>query len=55
VGKVPLSAGKTVKDTRNLQDLRVKMEKAIQYEEFEEAAKLRDQIKDLEKKTGSVK
>ena len=50
VGKVPLTAGKTVKDTRNLQDLRIKMEKAIQFEEFEEAARLRDQIKELEKK-----
>ena len=51
VGKVPLSAGKTVKDTRNLQEMKIKMEKAIQTEEFEEAAKLRDQIKELEKKT----
>lgn len=50
VGKVPLSAGKTVSDTRTLQDLRLKMEKAIQFEEFEEAARLRDQIKELEKK-----
>ena len=33
-----------------LSDLRVKMEKAIQFEEFEEAAKLRDEIKDLEKR-----
>jgi len=50
VGKVPLSAGKTVKDTRSLQELRLRMDKAIQFEEFEEAAKLRDQIKELEKK-----
>ena len=28
----------------------MKMEKAIQFEEFEEAARLRDQIKELEKK-----
>ena len=50
VGKVPLTVGKTIKDTRNLQELRMKMEKAIQFEEFEEAARLRDQIKELEKK-----
>jgi len=43
VGKVPLTVGKTVKETRNLQELRVRMEKAIQFEEFEEAAKLRDE------------
>ena len=49
VGKIPVRAGKTVKDTRNLQDLKIKMEKAIQSEEFEEAAKLRDKIRELEK------
>ena len=50
VGKIPLMIGKTAKDTKNLQDLKMKMEKAIQAEEFEEAAKLRDEIKELEKK-----
>jgi len=49
-GKVPLMAGKTAKDTRTLQELKMKMEKAIQAEEFEEAARLRDEIKKLEKK-----
>lgn len=48
VGKIPLMAGKTVKDTRNLQELKMKLEKAIQSEEFEEAAKLRDRIKETE-------
>jgi protein arginine kinase activator len=51
VGKVPLMIGKTVKETRNLQDMKIKLEKAIQGEEFEEAARLRDQIRELEKKT----
>lgn len=50
MGKVPLAAGTTPKDTRNLQDLRARLDKAIQMEEFEEAAKLRDKIKDLEAK-----
>ena len=50
VGKVPLKGGKTVKDTRTLQDLKIQLEKAIQTEEFEEAAKLRDKIRDLEDK-----
>ena len=50
-----MSAGKTIKDTRNLQELRMKMDKAIQFEEFEEAARLRDQIKELEKKAEDLK
>ncbi|MFA5146184.1 MAG: UvrB/UvrC motif-containing protein [Candidatus Omnitrophota bacterium] len=50
-GKVPLTAGKTVHDTRNIQELRMKMEKAIQAEDFEEAARLRDKIREFEKKT----
>jgi len=33
-----------------LQELRLKLRKAIAIEEFEEAAKLRDQIRDLEAK-----
>ena len=49
-GKIPLMVGKTVKDTRNLQDLKARMEKAIQVEDFEEAARLRDKVKELEKK-----
>lgn len=49
VGKVPVITGaKTVKDTRTLQELRMKMEKAIGMEEFEEAAKLRDKIREME-------
>jgi protein arginine kinase activator len=51
VGKVPLKGGKTIKDTRTLQDMKMQLEKAIQTEEFEEAAKLRDKIRDLEQKT----
>lgn len=50
VGKVPLMAGKTPKDTKTLQELKMQMEQAIQSEEFEEAARLRDQIKDFERK-----
>lgn len=50
VGKVPLKGGKTIRDTRTLQDLKLQLEKAIQTEAFEEAAKLRDKIRDLENK-----
>ena len=55
LGKVPLTAGKTTKDTRNLQELRAKLDKAIQMEEFEEAARLRDRIKEFEAKPKSDK
>jgi protein arginine kinase activator len=50
VGKIPLMVGKTVKDTRNMQELKMRMDKAIQTEDFEEAARLRDIIKKMEKK-----
>ena len=50
IGKVPLKSGKTRDDVNVLQELRMKMEKAIQFEEFEEAARLRDEIKKLEEK-----
>ncbi|MBP7056351.1 MAG: UvrB/UvrC motif-containing protein [Candidatus Omnitrophica bacterium] len=50
VGKVPIMIGKTVKETKTIQDLKSKMEKAIQEENFEEAARLRDMIHELEKK-----
>lgn len=53
-GKIPLMVGKTVKDTRNLQDIKTRMEKAIQTEDFEEAARLRDKIKEMEKKEPGV-
>lgn len=57
IGKVPIMVGKTVKDAKNLQELKVKLEKAIREENFEEAAILRDQIRDLEKRdqSGAVK
>lgn len=51
VGKVPLTAGKAVKETTVLQsikELKAQLEKAVQAEEFETAAKLRDRIRQLE-------
>lgn len=51
IGKVPLKTGaKTAKETKSLQELKMKMEKAIQAEDFEEAAHLRDKIKEMETK-----
>jgi len=55
VGKIPVQVGKTVNDARNLQELKMKMEKAIQSEEFEEAARLRDKIRELERSRQATK
>ena len=56
IGKVPLAAGPAgpvPEKTQNLQDikaLKAQLEKAIQSENFEEAARLRDSIRVLESK-----
>ena len=50
-GKSPLNI--TVKGTKkriDIQELRLRLQKAIEEEEFEEAARLRDQIKEVESK-----
>ena len=46
VGRPP----KAVKAKEELQGLRERLQKAIELEEFEEAAKLRDKIREMEKK-----
>jgi len=54
VGKAPLKIAKTAYKRSNLEELRDKLQAAITDEEFEKAAKLRDQIKQLEKKEASL-
>jgi protein arginine kinase activator len=49
-GKSPKRMTKTVKAKNELQELKEKLQKAIQKEEFEEAAKLRDKVREIEKK-----
>lgn len=49
-GKSPMKGPKISKKRLDSQELRQKLQKAIDAEEFEEAAKIRDQIKKLEKK-----
>ncbi len=52
LGKAPLSgSGEGFKEKKELQDLQMQLQKEIQSEQFEEAAKIRDKIKQLEKKT----
>ncbi|MFH1995552.1 MAG: UvrB/UvrC motif-containing protein [Candidatus Omnitrophota bacterium] len=48
IGKIPVKFGRKIADAKRLQDMKMKMEKAIQFEEFEEAARLRDEIKKIE-------
>ncbi|MFH1202106.1 MAG: UvrB/UvrC motif-containing protein [Candidatus Omnitrophota bacterium] len=50
LGKAPARAAKSVKKSTDLQELRNKLQKAIQDEAFEEAAGIRDKIRELEKK-----
>jgi protein arginine kinase activator len=48
MGKTPFKAGKATKKKMDMQDLRTKLQRAIEAEEFEEAARIRDQIKELQ-------
>jgi protein arginine kinase activator len=48
-GKFPIKVAKVLKKKTDIQELRSKLAKAIEEEVFEEAAKIRDQIKELEK------
>lgn len=50
LGKSPLKVTKALKKKIDLSSLRYELQKAIEREAFEEAAKIRDQIRDLEKK-----
>lgn len=51
LGKAPLKIAPAIKEkVETLQDLRSQLQKAIQNENFEEAAHIRDKIRDLEQK-----
>lgn len=47
-GKVPVRGGRQWIQQQNLANLRMQMKKAVEREAFEEAAKLRDEIRQLE-------
>jgi len=49
-GKCPVKAGRPSKKELDLVDLRLKLQKAVEAEEYEEAAKLRDRIKQVQDK-----
>ena len=50
-GKVPQRSGSAIKVKKELEQLRKDMQKKIADEEFEEAARIRDKIRELEKDT----
>jgi len=49
-GKSPSKLTQVVKKKAGLEELRLKLQKAIEMEAFEEAARIRDQIRDMERK-----
>ncbi len=54
-GKSAFKVAKTPKKKMDLQDLRLALQKAIEAEAFEEAAKIRDKIRGLEKREDDTK
>ncbi|MBB6734901.1 UvrB/UvrC motif-containing protein [Cohnella zeiphila] len=53
VGKIPKRAGGRVKTKREIDRLKKEMQGKIEREDFETAARLRDQIRELEREIGS--
>lgn len=51
-GKIPKSSGETLKNRRMLTELKEKLSGAIAAQEFEECARLRDEINRLSRKEG---
>ncbi|TDA70171.1 MAG: hypothetical protein D9V47_02720 [Clostridia bacterium] len=50
MGKVPRRAGGTLSTKREIEQLRAELEKLVASEEYEKAARVRDRIRELEKK-----
>lgn len=55
IGAAPTKSVKEVKRKSEAEELREKLQQAIQREEFEEAAKLRDRLRELENKSEDKK
>ncbi|MBW7454998.1 UvrB/UvrC motif-containing protein [Paenibacillus sepulcri] len=54
VGKIPKRTGGQIQLKREIEDLRADLQQRIECEEFENAAKIRDQIRELEGKVTDV-
>jgi len=52
-GKIPKRSGKVIRFRQELNAAKIELQKAVLNEEFELAAKLRDEIKELEKEKSS--
>lgn len=50
IGKIPGTAGKALKQKKELESLKQQMSEAVAAQEFEKAAGLRDKIREIEKK-----
>lgn len=53
-GKVPKRSGGTLLLKKEISQLRKDLQRSIEYERFEEAAKIRDRIRELEQQIGSL-
>lgn len=53
-GKVPARTGGSIRLKKELQDLKYKLHELIKAEKFEEAAKIRDKIRELEREIADV-
>jgi protein arginine kinase activator len=54
IGKVPKRSGGIIKVKRELDQLKTELMLRIEQEEFEQAAQLRDQIREMEKKVSEI-
>jgi len=54
VGKIPLRGGAKIKNKFELEKLKKSMKELVECEKFEEAAVVRDQIKEIEENTGGA-
>ena len=50
LGKSPIAVAKVAPKRQDIQELKLRLQRAIETEAFEEAARIRDQIKELERK-----
>lgn len=55
VGKIPVRRGAEIREKVEIQKLREKLQQHIQKEEFEEAAAIRDQIRQMEQNPGEMR
>lgn len=53
-GKIPVKAAKNIIEKKRLIKLKEELQKAILMEEYEEAAKLRDEIREIQKSEGEM-